>query len=117
MRRRNFIAGLGAAAWPVMAQAQPAARIALIGRLHPGSARDDAIGVGLRAFRDGMRALGHIEGQTYRLEERYSEGIPARLPMLAAELVSLKPDVIVAVADDAVRAAKIAATNIPIVMA
>jgi putative ABC transport system substrate-binding protein len=89
----------------------------LIARLHPGSAGDDAIGEGLRAFREGLRALGHIEGQTYRLEARYSEGTPARLPMLAAELVALKPEVIVAVADDAVRAAKAATANIPIVMA
>lgn len=118
MRRRQFIAGCGAAVvGPLVARAQQAAKTALIARLHPGSASDAAIGVGLRAFRDGLRALGHIEGHTYRLEERYSEGIPARLPMLAAELVALKPDVIVAVADDAVRAAKAAATNTPIVMA
>src|SRR4026207_1287673 len=105
MRRRDFIAVVGATAvlGPRGAWAQQAANSMLIARLHPGSAGDDAIGEGLRAFHDGLRALGHIEGRTYRLEARYSEGMPARLPILAAELVALNPDVIVAVADDAVR--------------
>jgi putative ABC transport system substrate-binding protein len=119
LRRREFITLLGgtAAAWPLAARAQQATKAALIARLHPGSAHDAAIADGLRAFQHGMRALGYAEGQTYRLEDRYSEGSPARLLALAAELVALKPDVIIAVADDAVRAAKDATATIPIVMA
>jgi putative ABC transport system substrate-binding protein len=97
--------------------AQTAPKPALIALLHPGSASDSSPIAAPRAFRDGLRALGHVEGQTYRLEARYSEGEPARLPALAAELVALKPDVIVAVADDAVRAAQVATAQVPIVMA
>ena len=75
MKRRAFIAGLtGLLSWPHAARAQQSTKPALIGRLHPGSAGDTAIGDGLLAFRDGLRALGHVEGQTYRLETRYSEG-------------------------------------------
>jgi putative ABC transport system substrate-binding protein len=119
VNRRSFITLIGgaAAAWPLVGQAQQREKVALIARLHPGSAGDAAIAKGLRAFQDGLRTLGHIEGQTYRLEARYSEGNPARLPVLAAELVALKPEVLVAVADDAVRAAKSTTASIPIVMA
>jgi putative ABC transport system substrate-binding protein len=118
LTRRDFLTLVGGTVmWPLATRAEQRAKVALIARLHPGSANDAAIGVGLRAFRDGLRALGHIDGQTYRLEARYSEGNPTRLPALAAELVALKPDVIVAVADDAVRAAKAATADIPIVMA
>ena len=90
MRRREFFALLGsaAAAWPTAAKTQQATRAALIGRLSPGFADDTAIGYGLRAFQDGLRALGHIEGQTYRLESRYAEGDLSRLPALAAQLVA-----------------------------
>jgi putative ABC transport system substrate-binding protein len=119
MRRRNFLgvlAGVVACQLPARAQTQ-ASRLALIARLHPGSAGDSAIDQGLRAFRDGLSALGHIETQTYKLEMRYAEGNPARLGTLAAELVALRPDVIIAVADDAIRAAKTATADIPIVMA
>jgi len=97
--------------------AQTAPKPALIGILHPGSASDPSPIAALRAFRAGLRALGHVEAQTYRLETRYSEGDQARLQALAVELVALKPDVIVAVADDAVRAAQVATAQIPIVMA
>jgi putative ABC transport system substrate-binding protein len=66
-----------------------------------------------RAFRD----LGYVEGQNIRFEPRYAEGSYDRLPDLAAELVSLKVDVILAAGDSAaIRAAKNATTSIPIVM-
>jgi putative ABC transport system substrate-binding protein len=125
MRRREFILALGgaSAAWPLaslvpvatLAQTNP--KPALIGILHPGSSNDAPPIAALDAFRAGLRALGHIEGQTYRLETRYSEDHQDRLPALASELVALRPDVIVAVADDAVRAAQAATAQIPIVMA
>jgi putative tryptophan/tyrosine transport system substrate-binding protein len=125
MRRREFILALGgaSAAWPLaslvpvatLAQTNP--KPALIGILHPGSSNDAPPIAALDALRAGLRALGHIEGQTYRLETRYSEDHQDRLPALASELVALRPDVIVAVADDAVRAAQAATAQIPIVMA
>jgi ABC-type uncharacterized transport system substrate-binding protein len=119
VKRREFLMLFGGAAvgWPLPARAQQREKLALIARLTPGSAGDVVIAQGLHAFQDGLRGLGHIEGQTYRLEERYAEGNPARLAVLAAELVALRPDVLVAVADDAVRAAKTATASIPIVMA
>jgi putative ABC transport system substrate-binding protein len=119
MKRRDFFAVLvGLIACPLHARAQTVAgRPALIARLHPGFAGDSVIDASLRAFRDGLSALGYVEPQTYRLETRYAEGNPAKLGKLAAELVALRPDVIVAVADDAIDAAKAATANIPIVMA
>jgi len=68
------------------------------------------------AFQQGLRELGYVEGQNVILESRYVEGNVALLPELAAELVRSKVDIIVAVSDPAVRAAKHVTTTIPIVM-
>jgi putative ABC transport system substrate-binding protein len=68
------------------------------------------------AFQQGLRELGYMEGKNVILESRYVEGNVARLPELAAELVRSDVDIIVAVSDPAVRAAKHATTTIPIVM-
>jgi putative tryptophan/tyrosine transport system substrate-binding protein len=106
--RREFITLLGgAAAWPIAARAQQADRIRRIGMLVP-SIRQDAI-------RLGLRDLGYVEGQNIRVEYRPAE--PAdRLPGLAAELVGLKVDLIVAGGSQAVLAAQQATKTIPIVM-
>src|SRR5262249_52628763 len=64
----------------------------------------------------GLRELGYVEGQTLAIEHRFAGGRIERLPELAGELVQLKMDVIVAVAPNAIRAARDAATTIPIVM-
>jgi ABC-type uncharacterized transport system substrate-binding protein len=69
------------------------------------------------AFREGLRALGWIEGQNYVLELRFAEGQADRFPAFAAELVKLKVDVIVTAGPPPTRAAKDATTTIPIVMA
>ncbi len=70
------------------------------------------------AFRQGLRELGYVEGQNLVLEYRSAEGKPERRPEVAAELVSLKPDVIVtAPAPPLIRAAQQATRTIPIVMA
>ena len=58
------------------------------------------------AFRRGLRELGYVEGQNIALEVRSAEGDYRRLPALAAELVALKPDVIVTNSDSAIRAVK-----------
>jgi len=69
----------------------------------------------LEAFRQGLRDLGYVEGQSVALEYRHAEGKPERLPVLAAELVRLKVDIILAEGNAAVRAAQHATETIPIV--
>lgn len=69
-----------------------------------------------QSFRQALRELGYIDGRNVTIESRWSEGFADRLPALAAELVVLKPDVIVASGTQAVRAAMQATTTIPIVM-
>src|SRR5262245_58988083 len=64
----------------------------------------------------GLRELGYVEGQNLAIEHRFAGGRIERLPELARELVQLKMDVIVAVAPNAIRAARDATTTIPIVM-
>jgi len=93
-----------------VADAQQAKKVARIGFL--GSTRLPT----QEAFGHGLRELGYIEGQNILVEYRYAEGKLDRLPELAAELVRLKVDVIVAVGP-AVRAAKQATNTIPIVAA
>jgi putative tryptophan/tyrosine transport system substrate-binding protein len=114
MRRREFISLLSGAAvaWPVAANAQQAAKIARIGYL----STDLAGGSGLReAFRQGLRDFGYVEGRNVVIEYRDAEGKLDQLPALAAELVALKADVIVAPTDLATLAAKQATRTIPIV--
>jgi putative ABC transport system substrate-binding protein len=69
------------------------------------------------AFREGLRELGYVEGQNIAIEYRSAEGKSEQLPGLAAELVRLKVDVIVAAAPPATEAAKRATSTIPIVFA
>jgi len=73
MRRREFI-GLvgGAAAWPVVARAQQAVTVARIGWMSRGSAT--ANDPNMDAFRQGMRELGYVEGQSFVMEPRYAAG-------------------------------------------
>lgn len=68
-------------------------------------------------FRQGLRDLGYVEGQTIVIEARFADGRVERLPDLAEELVRLKVDVIVAPSTPGVRAAKQTTTTIPVVMA
>src|SRR5262249_35569182 len=70
-----------------------------------------------QALRQKLRDLGSVEGQNLVIDWRYQLGGSNRLPMLAAELVRLKPDVIVADVTVAIRAAMQATSTIPIVMA
>jgi putative tryptophan/tyrosine transport system substrate-binding protein len=68
------------------------------------------------AFRDGMRALGYVEGQNLVLEERYAEGKLDTLPALAKDLVRTQPDLVLAATTPGNVAAKAATSTIPIVM-
>ena len=114
MQRRAFITLLGGAAvaWPLIARAQQAVKLYRIGILSPELPPPGF----LEAFRQGLRELGYVEGQTVALEVRSAEGYSQRLAPLANELVRLKVDVIVAINTTSVQAAKKASATIPIVM-
>jgi putative ABC transport system substrate-binding protein len=99
------------------AEAQQPAKVARIGLLSPSSLSDPRMSRRHGAFREGLRELGYVEGQNIVIESRWAEGNYDRLPGLAAELVSLKVDVIVTYAPPAIQAAKQATAAIPIVMA
>ncbi len=83
----------------------------------PGSLSEPRFPRFLQAFRQGLRELGYVEGQNIAIEFRWAEGKYDRLPGLAAELVRLKVNVIVASGPPAIQAAKQATETIPIVMA
>jgi len=112
MRRREFIAGLGAAAaWPAIARAQP--KRPLIGWLFGGGENANAPWVG--AFSDGMRELGYVRGQDYEVAVRTADDDYTKLTALAQQLVSLRPAVIVAAEPVAAVAVKQATSSVPIV--
>ena len=103
---------------PRASEAQPRGHIPVVGMLRPGDPAADADPKSsFSAFRRGLRELGYVEGQTIRLEQRYAEWQWDRLPSLAAELVQLKPDVMVTNTTPGALAAKQATTTIPIVVA
>lgn len=115
-RRRLVLALMaGALAAPLASFAQQPAKIARIGFLSPASPAG-GWDTRLQAFRDGLRELGYVEGKNLQLEVRWGEGKLERLPTLAAELVQLKVDVIVAASSPSVVAASQATRTIPIVM-
>jgi ABC-type uncharacterized transport system substrate-binding protein len=114
MDRRVFmVGGVAALAMPLVAEAQQAAKFARIGYLtvdnptvtphHP------------EAFRQELRDLGYVEGRNLVIEYRSAEGKAEQLPALAAELVALKVDVIMAPSTAAALAAKQVTTSLPIV--
>jgi putative tryptophan/tyrosine transport system substrate-binding protein len=118
--RRQVMQGIGAVGlgllagcgrWPGQGQARP--RMPRIGYLHLGSAEGRPQD---EAFRQALRELGYVEGQSITLEYRYTE-IAEQLPALAAELVHLNVDLIVAGGVAVVQAAKQATDTVPIVMA
>ena len=111
MRRRKFIAvfGVATAAWPLGARAQQAEKVYKIGSLTAGSP-------GPSIVREAFRERGYVGDKNVTFESRYAEDRLDRLPKLAAELVSLKVDVIIAWGTLAPLAAKQATSTIPIVM-
>jgi putative ABC transport system substrate-binding protein len=116
MRRREFITLLGGAAvgWPLAASAQTQPKIPRVGLVFGSTATTNKHNI--EAFRQGLRELGYVEGQTILLEIRWAEGRVERMPELVAELVGLKVDVLVASTFPAALAAKNATQTIPIVM-
>jgi putative ABC transport system substrate-binding protein len=115
--RSAFIVSLalGMLAAPLLAASQPPQTVLRIGYLAVGGRTPDGAPPGL--LREGLRDLGYVEGQNVTYEARFAEGKLERLSGLAAELVRIKLDVIVATGGPATAAARQATSTIPIVMA
>jgi putative ABC transport system substrate-binding protein len=98
MRRREFIAllGAGAAAWPRAAPAQQGSRPRLVGVLLAMAPSDPEVQLRVKAFEAGLRELGWTEGRNIRLEHRWAAGDTTLLRSHARDLAGLAPDVILA---------------------
>lgn len=114
--RRAFVVALGgaAAAWPLAARAQQAAKVPLIGLLSAFSRSDTALWN--KAFLQGLRDLGWVDGKNIRIEYRYAEGRDDRLAGLVAGLVAANVNIIVTSVTPDTLAAKNGTKQIPIVM-
>jgi ABC-type uncharacterized transport system substrate-binding protein len=116
MRRRDFMMMFGATAgaYPFTARAQQLAKVPRVGWIWGGrSAGNPTEAAG---FRQGLKELGYIEGQNVVVDYRFGEGTAAdRLAELAAELVRLRPDVLVALGTPALHAVENVTTTIPVV--
>lgn len=99
---------------PDPVQAQPDGKVYRIGLLHRGAG---PLPVLEAAFQHGLRDFGYVPGQNVVVERRYAGGEVSRLPELAAQLVRLRVDLIFAIGDEAIDAAKQATGTIPIIMA
>jgi putative ABC transport system substrate-binding protein len=116
MWRRDFLAGLGAAAvWPAAARAQQSMRrvAVILSRFET-----DPLGQGqLNAFLEGFKKLGWTDGHDVRIDVRWAGGSAERMREIAEEFVALKPDVIVVSGSPALAALKRATSKIPVVFA
>jgi putative ABC transport system substrate-binding protein len=116
MDRRTFLSTLtgGLLAAPLAAEAQPAAKVYRIGFLGNSTPALEANLVG--PFREGLRELGYVEERNIVIEYRWAEGQYERFPVLIAELLARKVDVIVTAGTPATQAVKKATTSVPLVM-
>src|SRR5262249_42597200 len=118
MRRREFVTLLaGAAAWPLAARAQQPQRVRRIGVFTAGAADDPEHQARNAAFLQGLGELGWIVGRNVRIEYRWGAGDYERFRAMAAELVALTPDVILAQGSSTVTALQKTSSTVPIVFA
>jgi putative tryptophan/tyrosine transport system substrate-binding protein len=120
MQRRGFITLLGgAAAWPLAARAQQSTRVYRIAIAHPSHPTSELSETGgnpnYRAFFEELRSLGYVEGRNLAVARYSGGGLVERYAELAREVVSTKPDVILANASRMVLNFKAASSTIPIV--
>jgi putative tryptophan/tyrosine transport system substrate-binding protein len=116
MRRREFIGGLGsAAAWPFRARAQQPTAMRRIGVLMQNAADDPGAPVNISSFAQGLQEHGWIVGTSIRIDYRWGNGDTELYRRYGAELVALKPDVILATAGSIVGAVQQASRTVPIV--
>jgi putative ABC transport system substrate-binding protein len=114
MKRRHFIAALGAVAAVPTYRARAQQTAPLVGFLN--SASPDTYRFNADSFREGLAKAGFVEGQNVRIEERWAHGDYDALPALAAELVGIGVTVIAATGDVAsARAAQRASSTVPVV--
>jgi len=120
MRRREFIAlfGMVAVAWPFIARAQRSIQVRRIGLIIGATEENDPESQArITAFREGLAALGWIEGRNIRIDYRFAGGDADRIQNLVAELVRSGPDLIVANSSPVIAALKQATNTIPVVFA
>jgi putative ABC transport system substrate-binding protein len=117
MNRRDFITLLGgaAAAWPLAARAQQGERVRRIGLLFGLAETDEVSQSYVAAFRQRLQELGWREGRNVRIDYRWGAANPARIRSHAAELVKLRPDVILSHSGLVLPALQQATRTIPIV--
>jgi putative ABC transport system substrate-binding protein len=113
MYRRHFIIMVGSAVvWPLGARAQEV--MPVIGVMSPQSAATAARNIA--AFRNGSRELGYTEGRNVRIEYRFADGVAERYPALVADLIALKPAVILIGSLGAILAGHAVTRTTPLIM-
>ncbi len=119
MKRREFIALLGAAAasWPLAAGAQTTSGVRKVGVLLSGVESDPDSQTRIAAFHQGFAELGWKEGENVHIEYRWSAGKSELIRQYAEELVALKPDVILANSTPVIAMLKSLTNSIPVVFA
>jgi putative ABC transport system substrate-binding protein len=116
MKRRDFITLLGGAAgWPLAARAQQGERMRRIGLLANFPEGDEDTRAMIDVLQQRLQELGWSVGHNVQIEVRWSGGDPGRLPSRAAELVALKPDVILGTNTPTVAALRQVTETVPIV--
>src|SRR5262245_41016675 len=115
MRRREFIADLGLAAWPMVARGQQLERTRRIGVLMNNAADDPEGQLRVTAFAQGLQEAGWTVGRNVRIEYRWAGGNADRIRSYAAELVGLAPDVILTTGSFGLGPLQQATRSVPIV--
>ena len=116
LKRRSFITLLGgAAAWPLAARGQESVRARRVGVLMNSAATDATYQSYLAAFTEALHQLGWIEGQNLRIDVRWSAGDAALARIYAAQLIGLRPDVILTSSTNNLKAIQEATSTIPVV--